>query len=79
MVRGPQFEKRCYIAKVLVGELIKGALHFNSNVEISLPELKQPEHKVIHRPSASAMVKNEWRCSPLPLYVSMAWTGRNLP
>jgi hypothetical protein len=50
-----------------------------TEVYVSLPQLKQPEHEVIHRTPASAMVKNEWRYSPLPLYVSMARTGRNLP
>jgi hypothetical protein len=50
----------------------------DTRLQVPLPELKRPEHEVEHKPPASAEVKNEWRYTPPPLYVLMAWTGRTL-
>ena len=46
-----------------------------TGLQVPLPGLKRPEHEVDHRPLVSASVMNEWRYSPLPLYILMAEQG----
>jgi len=47
------------------------------NGYLGLLEVKQPGHEVNHSPIFSAKFKNEWSLPLLPLYVFMAWRGKN--